>query len=108
MPGNNSNPADRVMLIFGLNPATSSDEVRLLLAGCNGVMRRLSQDLEIEVYVAPGEHQDAYALVHLWPDPLLAHRLAHDINTRRLRARPGPRGERGHGLRAWVACMHWS
>jgi hypothetical protein len=108
MPGSNFTPADQVMLIFGLNPATSSDEVRVLLAGCHGVIRRLCQDLEVEVVVAPGEHQDAYALVHLWPDPLVAHRLAHDLNTRRLRAGPGPHGERGRSLRAWVPSMRWS
>ena len=62
----------------------------------------------VEIYVAPGEHQDAYALVHLWSDPLAAHRLAHEVNSRRLRALPGPHGERGHSLRAWVPSMHWS
>ncbi len=108
MPGSNHNPADRVVLIFGLNPATSSDEVRMLLAGCSGVIRRLSQDLAVEVMVAPGEQHEAYALVHLWSDPQMARRLAHDLNTRRLRARPGPHGERGHSLRAWVPSMHWS
>ena len=108
MPGSNSNPAERVMLIFGLNPATSSEDVRVLLAGCNGVMRRLCQDLAVEIYVAPGEDQDAYAPVHLWSDPLAAHRLAHEVNSRRLRALPGPHGERGHSLRAWVPSMHWS
>lgn len=96
------------MLIFGLHPATSSDEVRLLLASCNATLRRLCQDLAVEVYVAPGDHQDAYALVHLWPDAPMAHRLADDLNSRRLRARPGPHGERGHSLRAWVPSLHWS
>ncbi|MEY2688641.1 MAG: hypothetical protein RL375_2839 [Pseudomonadota bacterium] len=107
MPGSYSTSADQVMLIFGLDPAISSDEVRALLGSCSGPIARLCQDLEIEVFVAPGDHQDAYALVHLWPDPRVVHRLAHDLNSRHLCARPGLHGRRGTSLQAWVPSMHW-
>jgi hypothetical protein len=78
------------LLIFGLLPGTTEQEVRTLLGRC--------AEARVRVVVMPGDGHDVMGVVHLPLDGGLAQRLADRVNHRRLH---------GRSLQCWVPVMAW-
>lgn len=79
------------VLIFGLRRGTRPADLHGLL----GAFR----DARLDLLDLPGDNDDAFAVVHLRPDPSSAWRLAQGINARRLH---------GRRLQSWVPVMAWA
>lgn len=78
------------LLIFGLSRNATVQDVRALLGR--------GEAATVEMLHVPGDNDEALGVVHLPLDGVLAHRLADQINRRRLH---------GRSLQCWVPAMAW-
>ena len=85
------NALESRLLVFGLLPSDSAADVMVLLGSCGRP--------RLDICQVPGGSGQAFAVVHLQPDPLLAMRVAHRVKSRRLH---------GRRLQTWVPAMPWA
>jgi hypothetical protein len=90
MPAEPKGLLESRLLIFGLSRSTTVQDVRTLLGRCD--------QASVRIVVMPGDGDDVMGVVHLPPDWGLAHRLADQLNHRRLH---------GRNLQCWVPAMAW-
>ncbi len=86
------------LLIFGLPRDATAQDVRSLLGQCKRQLRQMGDQIQIDMLEVPGQNDSAFAVVHLWRDPVMAWDISSQINTRRLQGRP---------LQALVPSMAW-
>lgn len=91
--------ADIRLLIFGLPPQCSRQEVRGLLHHCGMRLGSVPLQWEIDLTVGSGEVQEVIATIHHLPDRMIASRLADGLRRHRYH---------GRALQGWVPVMAWS
>lgn len=86
-----SSATESRVLVFGLHRGDSADDLIMLMGPCPAP--------RLDICEVPGDSGQAFAVLHLQPDPLVAWRMAQRLGSRRLH---------GRRLQAWVTAMPWT
>ncbi len=98
-PASTRATADIRLLIFGLPPDCSPQDVRGLLHHCGIRLGDAAEHWAVDLAAGAGELEEIIATVHHLPDRLIAARLADGLRRRRFH---------GRALQGWVPLMDWS